>query len=65
LIEIDTLIESIGIPVPTSKVLLVPEATDEAHVAARKMELVSLCTKRGNCYSEKLHIRLFGNTKGT
>ena len=65
LIEIDTLIESIGIPVPASKVLLMPEGTDEAHIAARQMELVSLCTKRGNRYCDRLHIRLFGNTKGT
>jgi len=63
--EIDALIESIEIPVPASKVLLMPEATDEAHIAARQMELVSLCTQRGNRYCDRLHIRLFGNTKGT
>jgi 7-carboxy-7-deazaguanine synthase len=65
LIEIDTLMESIGIPVPPSKILLMPEGTDEAHIAARQMELVSLCTQRGNRYCDRLHIRLFGNTKGT
>jgi 7-carboxy-7-deazaguanine synthase len=65
LIEIDALIESVGIPVPASKVLLMPEGTDEAHIALRQMELVSLCTKRGNRYCDRLHIRLFGNTKGT
>ena len=65
LVEIDTLIESIGIPVPPSKILLMPEGTDEAHIAARQMELVSHCTKRGNRYCDRLHIRLFGNTKGT
>ena len=63
--EIDALIESIEIPVPASKVLLMPEGTDEAHIAARQMELVSLCTQRGNRYCDRLHIRLFGNTKGT
>ena len=65
LIEIDALIESIGIPVPPSKILLMPEGTDESHIAARQMELVSLCTQRGNRYCDRLHIRLFGNTKGT
>jgi 7-carboxy-7-deazaguanine synthase len=65
LIEIDALIESVGIPVPASKVLLMPEGTDEAHIASRQMELVSLCTQRGNRYCDRLHIRLFGNTKGT
>jgi 7-carboxy-7-deazaguanine synthase len=65
LIEIDAIIESIGIPVPASKVLLMPEGTDEPHIASRQMELVSLCTQRGNRYCDRLHIRLFGNTKGT
>ena len=65
LIEIDALIESIGIPVPAAKILLMPEGTDDAHIAARQSELVSLCTKRGNRYCDRLHIRLFGNTKGT
>jgi 7-carboxy-7-deazaguanine synthase len=65
LIEIDALIESVGILVPASKVLLMPEGTDEAHIASRQMELVSLCTQRGNRYCDRLHIRLFGNTKGT
>jgi 7-carboxy-7-deazaguanine synthase len=63
--EIDRLIESIGIPAPPSKILLMPEGTDEAHIAARQMELVTLCTQRGNRYCDRLHIRLFGNTKGT
>ena len=63
--EIDRLIESIGIPVPPSKILLMPEGTDDAHIAARQFELVSLCTQRGNRYCDRLHIRLFGNTKGT
>lgn len=63
--EIDALIESIGIPVPAAKILLMPEGTDETHIAARQTELVSLCTKRGNRYCDRLHIRLFGNTKGT
>ncbi|MFM8716969.1 MAG: 7-carboxy-7-deazaguanine synthase QueE [Spartobacteria bacterium] len=63
--EIDALIKSIGIPVTPSKILLMPEGTDEAHIAARQMELVSLCTQRGNRYCDRLHIRLFGNTKGT
>jgi len=63
--EIDALIESIGIPVPASKILLMPEGTDETQITARQMELVGLCAKRGNRYCDRLHIRLFGNTKGT
>lgn len=63
--EIDNLTASIGIAVPPSKILLMPEGTDDEHIAARQMELVSLCTKRGNRYCDRLHIRLFGNTKGT
>lgn len=63
--EIDALVESIGIPVPPSKILLMPEGIDEGQIATRQQELVSLCLQRGNRYCDRLHIRLFGNTKGT
>lgn len=63
--EIDSLIASIGIPIPPSKILLMPEGTSDVRIAERQMELVQVCTKRGNRYCDRLHIRLFGNTKGT
>ena len=63
--EIDALVESLSIPVPPSKILLMPEGIDEGRIAARQQELVSFCLQRGNRYCDRLHIRLFGNTKGT
>jgi 7-carboxy-7-deazaguanine synthase len=63
--EIDALVESVGIPVTPSKILLMPEGIDEGQIATRQHELVSLCLQRGNRYCDRLHIRLFGNTKGT
>lgn len=63
--EIDALVESIGIPVPPSKILLMPEGIGEKQIAARQQELVNLCLRRGHRYCDRLHIRLFGNTKGT
>jgi 7-carboxy-7-deazaguanine synthase len=63
--EIDALIASIGIPIPPSKILLMPEGTSDVRIAERQMELVQVCTKRGNRYCDRLHIRLFGNKKGT
>jgi 7-carboxy-7-deazaguanine synthase len=63
--EIDSLVASIGIPIPPSKILLMPEGTSDVRIAERQMELVQVCTKRGNRYCDRLHIRLFGNKKGT
>jgi len=63
--EIDALVESIGIPVPPSKILIMPEGIDESQIAKREQELVGLCLRRGHRYCDRLHIRLFGNTKGT
>ena len=52
-------------PVPLNQILLMPEGIDEGQIATRQQELVSLCLQRGNRYCDRLHIRLFGNTKGT
>lgn len=63
--EIQTLIDSLGIPVPPSKVMLMPEATSESAMEARQSELIAICLQRGFRYCDRLHIRLFGNKRGT
>jgi 7-carboxy-7-deazaguanine synthase len=63
--EVESLIESLAIPVPASKVMLMPEATSESAMAARQSELIAICLKRGFRYCDRLHIRLFGNKRGT
>jgi 7-carboxy-7-deazaguanine synthase len=51
--------------VPPWKILVMPEGTDPATLAAREQALIALCKERGYRYCDRLHIRLFGHTKGT
>jgi 7-carboxy-7-deazaguanine synthase len=51
--------------VPTWKILVMPEGTDPAVLAARERSLIALCKAHGYRYCDRLHIRLFGHTKGT
>lgn len=63
--EIEALVASIGRPVPAWKIQLMPQGTDVATLRSREPELVELCKTRGYRYCSRLHIALFGNTKGT
>ena len=62
---IDSLIASIGIAVPPWKILLMPEGTSEAAMRDRQADVLAVCRERGFRYCDRLHIRLFGNTRGT
>ena len=44
---------------------LMPEGTGSATLAGREGWLIDFCKKFGYRYCDRLHIRLFGNTKGT
>jgi 7-carboxy-7-deazaguanine synthase len=51
--------------VPRSKVLLMPEGTDPATLSSRRDWVLDLCKEYGLRYCHRLHIDLFGNTRGT
>jgi 7-carboxy-7-deazaguanine synthase len=63
--EIHDLLSTIGCEIKSSKVLLMPEGTDGAIIQARTAMLVDICKRYGYRYCNRLHIELFGNTKGT
>ncbi len=63
--EIQRLLESIGTLIPASRVLLMPQGIDPETLQARQNSLVELCKSHGYRYCTRLHIALFGNTKGT
>ena len=65
LTEIDALLASIGVPIPAHKVLLMPEGTDTGTLAARRDWLVRECKARGHRFCDRLHVSLFGHTRGT
>jgi 7-carboxy-7-deazaguanine synthase len=48
-----------------SKVLLMPQGTDADALAAGSAWLVEACKRTGYRYCDRLHIRLFGNRRGT
>jgi 7-carboxy-7-deazaguanine synthase len=50
---------------PPWKFFLMPEGTDPAILATRETWLIDFCKQYGYRYCDRLHIRLFGNTKGT
>ncbi|MCC6415927.1 MAG: 7-carboxy-7-deazaguanine synthase QueE [Opitutaceae bacterium] len=52
-------------PVPPHQVLLMPEGTDLATLRQRASWLPGLCKARGYRYAHRLHVELFGHTRGT
>lgn len=65
LAEIKEMIEAIGVEIPPSKILLMPEGMDPATLRDRSELILAACKRWGYRYCNRLHIELFGNTKGT
>lgn len=63
--EIEAVVDSIGVPVPPEKILLMPEGITQEALKARQSWLVEVCKRTGWRYSPRLHIDLFGNQRGT
>lgn len=51
--------------VPRAKIFLMPEAMDAAILAERGAWLTEFCKEHGFRFGDRLHIRLFGNARGT
>lgn len=51
--------------IPPARVFLMPEGTDSATLRSRERWLVPLCLEHGFRMSDRLHIHLFGDTRGT
>lgn len=51
--------------VPGEKVILMPEGTDPETIAARSRELAEVCKEKGWRLGARLHVQLWGNTRGT
>ncbi len=51
--------------IPPARVFLMPEGTDSETLRARMDWLVPLCIEHGFRLSDRLHIHLFGDTRGT
>ena len=62
--EIDALLERIG-KVDPSNVLLMPQGVTTEELAPKAPWIADLCKTRGFRYCPRLHIALYGNTRGT
>lgn len=51
--------------IATNRLFLMPEGTDAATLNERAEWLAPLCVEHGYRYSDRLHIRLYGDTRGT
>jgi len=63
--EIEEVVRAIRVPIPPWKILLMPQGIDEADWKSRPMDVLAICRERGYRYCDRLHIRLFGNSKGS
>ncbi len=63
--EIRDLLAGLECEIPPENVLLMPEGTDPAVLRERARWLVEICRRHGHRYAPRLHIGLFGNTRGT
>jgi len=63
--EIHELVGLIDRPIPADRIMLMPEGIDTAAIGRRAPEVVEVCRQQGYRYCARLHIDLFGNTRGT
>ena len=63
--EIEQLISDIGRDIPPHKILLMPEGVSTEAIRGRDETLIDLCKEKGYRYCNRLHVELFGNTRGT
>ena len=63
--EIQSLLADLQRPVPPHKVLLMPEGTTVEKIRGRNETLVALCKRHGYRFCHRLHVELFGHTRGT
>ena len=63
--EIKSLVAGLGEAVPPHKVMLMPEGTTAGETRERENTLIDICRDNGYRYCRRLHLDLFGNTRGT
>lgn len=63
--EIRSLLADLNRPIPPHKVLLMAEGTTLETMQKRNKTLVELCKRHGYRLCHRLHVELFGHTRGT
>jgi len=63
--EINLLLHEVGVKIPAAKILLMPEGISVAAIRGRDETLVEICKRHGYRYCNRLHVEIFGHTRGT
>jgi 7-carboxy-7-deazaguanine synthase len=63
--ELEGMLASLGREIPRHRVLLMPEGVTMEKLRARAVWLGELCKARGYRYAHRLHVELYGHTRGT
>jgi 7-carboxy-7-deazaguanine synthase len=63
--EIQLLLREVGQRIPPGKILLMPEGISSAAIRGRDQTLVEICKQHGYRYCNRLHVEMFGHTRGT
>ena len=63
--EIQELLQRLDRTIPSAQVMLMPEGVEMDVIRGRGESLLELCKRFGYRYCRRLHIELFGNTRGT
>ncbi len=63
--EIQSLLSKVNRKIPAVKILLMPEGTSTAVIRGRDETLLEICKRYGYRYCNRLHVELFGHTRGT
>ena len=51
--------------IPSSRIFLMPEGRDSESLRTRARWLAAICSQHGLSFSDRLHIHLYGDTRGT
>lgn len=62
--EVIAFLDALDRGIDPEKVLLMPEGVDDASLAANTDTIIAACKERGFRYCDRLHIRLYGQTRG-
>ncbi len=65
ILEVEKLLKEAGLVTLPDQILLMPEGRNVAELRQRADQVVEWCKTRGWRYCPRLHIDLFGNTRGT
>lgn len=63
--EVEAMLGELGSMVRPEQVFLMPEGIEAARLREKAGWLAEICTRRGYRYGHRLHIELYGNTRGT